>query len=440
MLLCIVVSIFSIRNALADTILFPVITKNAPNVVSFISVINDSGQASHLKYIYRYKDPSANVNAPCDVSSFVRPTLANDLVSFDVSGAFNGGYALFNDGNNYGGPFNLTADGAKRAYLLVTHSDSTGSRVDVGKNKSLKGEAIIMDIAYGAAWGYKAINDKDREDFTFTNAGVGEALETNYGSPFGFFPLNEWTTRIFVTPIGSSMDSASVNGQVNLGTIYNRDAQGISSGISKGLSCLAAINVQDFMDASTQASLASTGGWSYFKNEGSSPVLAYKLEYVVNNPTYGGTNNNAYCLSCEKESMSTTPTPSGKTWTINIIAWQGAYLWQLILTTDPTNNKMFFTVTNKNTSGSKSFFCSEMTFIQSGKQFELTTYTPNSQTEALVTGNDGWDCSGGIYAGLTKSAVISNIPSWFNFNSPFTFFFDFICYPSYGDVCTFTLQ
>jgi len=320
------------KTTKADTILFPYIVKS-DTVTTLISVVNKTLSASYLKYIYRHKDANQPV-ANCDVTSFKRPTSENDLISFDVAGRFNEGNALFNDTNSYmyGDTFHLKDTGVKRGYLLVTHSNNLGERVSVG-SEGLYGEAVIIDVVTGGAWGYRAINDREREDYTFTDTGTGSALYTIeeacipnpiYGEPpycypstpgesrtFIFFPPNEWVTRFFVTPIGNGMDTENLTGRVNvvskiispaapLGGVYGRGG-GYAMGdtFAKDLTCVAAFDLVDFMDSTARAAVENIGGWAYFYNLGlTNPVVIYKLEYVLNNSAYGGTINNGYCLSC----------------------------------------------------------------------------------------------------------------------------------------------
>ena len=66
--------------------------------------------------------------------------------------------------------------------------------------------------------------------------------------------------------------------------------------------CTAAIDLVDMMDSTTQSAVETTGGYSRFCVQSGgvasgNPVIAYKLDFVVNNPTYGGTNNNAYLIT-----------------------------------------------------------------------------------------------------------------------------------------------
>lgn len=314
-IICSVFIICSLTVARADTLLFPVIAVNSPNVTTIISVMNEAAtsSASYMHYIYRVKDSivsnAPNITGGCTSVAFTRPTYYHDLVSFDASGIMNGGNALFGDTDPYGGGFGIGLTGAKRAYLLVSHSNSTGARVDVASPSLLVGEAIIMDIMYGAAWGYKAINDTVRQDYTFDIANLsGAAMQygaNNYRG-FNFFPMNEWTTRFFVTPVGSDMDSANLEGIVRLSTslhVLNRTgSEFIFTPPEISPKCTAAIDLQDLMDSTTKSAVETTGGYSRFcvqsgGTQPENPVIGYKLEYVVNNPTYGGTNNSGYLFT-----------------------------------------------------------------------------------------------------------------------------------------------
>jgi hypothetical protein len=309
-LLCFVLIFGSFTIAKAETILFPVIAINQPNVTTIVSVYNWASGATHLHYTYRFKDSvvggSPNYTGACATAEFTRPTTDMDLVSFDASGTLNSGNALFGDTGSYGGSFNLPGTGARRAYLLVTHSNASGTRVDT--SNLLGGEAIVMDIAFGAAWGYKAVRDSFTEDYTFINYydrggtdGVFSSISTSMwiGSirQCSFFPPNEWTNKFFVTPIGGSMLSDRT-ADVGLTDIYDRNGTQFSNSVTQSVTCTAAVDLEDLVDATIWSAIQATGGWSFFLPiTAPSSVIVYRLEYVVNNATYGGTNNNAYLLS-----------------------------------------------------------------------------------------------------------------------------------------------
>lgn len=310
-LLCFILILGSFTLAKADTILFPVVVSNYPNVITIISVNNFGGPSDSTDLLYIYSSKAAFVGSTpnyfggCSVDTAVLPTWVPDLVSFDASGAFNSGYALFNDPDDYGGPFTPGFAGPTRAYLLVTNSTSGGSRVDVGHEWSLGGEAIVMDIMTGAAWGYTALNDYNREDFSFYSSGVANVLEAGWLKRFSFFPPSEWTTKFFITPIGTSMESVDSTTTVRIlgyggwdsGSITDRGDTTYNFDVSQLVRCTAAVNLSDLMDSTAWAGIYYSGGWGWLEVESGDSTVVYKLEYVINNPTYGGTNNNAYILS-----------------------------------------------------------------------------------------------------------------------------------------------
>lgn len=309
-IVCFVLSLGIFSTAQADTILFPVIVTNYPYVTTIVSVTNQGPTSTHLRYLYSYKAAFdgglPNYWGSCAVYSRVRPTWAPDVVSFDASGSFNAGWDLFNDTDSYGGPFHLPVSGPYRAYLLVTNSDAAGNRENVGSNFSLRGEAIIMDIFSGAAWGYRAVNDTGREDYTFDPANLTNVTDPGIGASirFSFFPLNEWTTRFFVTPVGTNLDAIDWTSTLRLyqanpavGGIHGRGFTSYTFNVTQSVKCTAVVDLADLLDATAYAALYTTGGWGRFNIESGSSAYVYKLEYVVSNPTYGGTNNNAYLLS-----------------------------------------------------------------------------------------------------------------------------------------------
>ena len=300
----------------ADTLLFPVIASNSPNVVTLVSVANrPAGISTYLHYHYRYKSSltaggSPNRTGACSSVEFTRPSFDGDLVSFDASGFIGNGSALFGDGNSYGGPFDHGVPGASRSYLLVSNSDGAGNRVDVGQVRDLSGEAVVMDIATGAAWGMKAINDRTREDYSMINAADGGGVYAALPSQgfdnrrFSFFPSSQWTTRFFVTPIGWNMDSANLSATVNLVSsgssvegVYDR--QGVRHAftpINQPITCTGAVDLTELMDSTTRAAVEHGGGWSWLR-VASGDAVVYKLDFALENAVYGGTVNNGYLLT-----------------------------------------------------------------------------------------------------------------------------------------------
>ena len=311
-------------SAAADTVLFPVIAVNVPNVTTVVSVMNGPGGSSDkLRYRYRYKDSLTSQGLPhvsgfCfpnDPVVFDRNTSNGDIVSFDASGTLNSGNALFGDQNSYGGSFDIGLSGPVRGYLTVSNCCTAGGAIveDDGV-LDLAGEAVVMDIASGAAWGMKAINDENREGFAFVNAneaggGVWSALPSNGSAVrrFSFFPLIDWTTRFFVTPLDDNMaqENWDPDAKVAIRTSNSQSGEGVydregnlwtPTPIVHEVYCTGAIDLEDMMDSSTQAKVETGGGWSFFRVV-SGDAIVYKLEFAVSSSTYGGTVNNGYLLS-----------------------------------------------------------------------------------------------------------------------------------------------
>lgn len=299
---CFVLGLGIFSSSHADTILFPVITVS-PSVTTIISVLNVSSDIDYLHYTYRYKDGSASATSGCATKEFTRNTYGDDLVSFDAQGTFNSGNALFGDTDSYGGSFELNSTGIYRAYLLVTHSNSSGTRVDTMCSGCIGGEAVVMDIAAGAAWGYKAVQDTNSQSHVFKNysdgGGVYDSVSTSlwfYGWRwFTLFPPNEWTTKFFVTPIGGDMRLNQL-GEVAVLDFKDRTRTSYVPTLTANVNCTAAITPQDLLDSTIYSNIQNSGGFGIMSVT-SGDVIMYKLEYVVNNPTYGGTNNNCYLFS-----------------------------------------------------------------------------------------------------------------------------------------------
>jgi hypothetical protein len=296
----------------ADTLLFPVIAVNTPNVITLVTVVNGNVPAPRLRYTYRAK-PTLVAGAPnwsgtCDTVQFSRNTYSNDVVTFDVSGTLNGGNALFSDSDVYGGSFELSGSGPQRAYLLVTHANAAGAPLATGNNVALAGEAVFLNVASGSAWGVRAINDRSRENYEFRNftiagGGVYSALPNlDPVKRFPFFPLDDWTTRFFVTPIGPAMDSANLQAIALLtGNVYDRSSTPyVLPLINPTVTCTGAIDLDDLMDAATAAAVATSGGWATMATVSPAPAsgsVVYKLEARLDDPSFGGSVNNGYLFS-----------------------------------------------------------------------------------------------------------------------------------------------
>src|SRR3990172_7651191 len=88
--LCLIITSGSISTAKADTLLFPVIAANQPNVTTIVSIINgQSGTSNHLRYTYRYKDTFVgglpNITGTCASQPFTGPPFRGVLVNPGVA-------------------------------------------------------------------------------------------------------------------------------------------------------------------------------------------------------------------------------------------------------------------------------------------------------------------------------------------------------------------
>lgn len=297
----------SVKDAKADAIMFPWVVKSA-SVSTIISVVNTSGAVGvffpgvydymgvplTLHYQYIYKGTTANTaTEPCLEVDFTRQTSLNDIVTFDAAAQINGGKPLFND-TALNTPYsNLRFDmgdgvaAPRRAYLLV---DNTTGGVTTGDG-ALYGEAILMELSEGAAWGYIAYNASGSQSTTALDFSDGRDLYgevINQLNPLGnptseYTPVvllnpNDMQTKFFVTPIdqgtnfqvdsacyGITPPNAPNQRQLNINTaiqfmtfstdrqfeggIYDNDEEILSFTSPKNVVCTAALALDEIIDS-----------------------------------------------------------------------------------------------------------------------------------------------------------------------------------------------
>jgi hypothetical protein len=234
------------KEASADAIMFPWLVKS-PTVLSLLSVVNTSettdcqgGPKLHYQYYYKSATAAdlsldaavADATRICSPQSFYRPTSKSDIVSFDASGAVSDGMAMFNDQPPFNGnvtyipsQFDMnSAPATARAFLLVDNNDTLC--FEDWDSASLYGEALILQISQGSAWGYVAMNgvgggaegpaSEPTLGFNDVTDLQGEALrspryydDADDGSlettPMVHLPLNTFITKMFVTPVNYAM-------------------------------------------------------------------------------------------------------------------------------------------------------------------------------------------------------------------------------------------
>lgn len=325
--------------SMAYSILFPYINSNPTNVSTVVNVINTAnnlvvcpgGFLDSLDIHYRYfTKPSSGAGSLaidlCNETSIIRPTTYADIVTFDLAGNSDGGNAMFGDITPYGGTFDLPHQGvsaAVRGFVLVTHhceSVIPGGTADYPLYPGdLDGEAMLIDIVNGAAWGYRAVISDPGAiglgPYAFSpNLGAGatpaigmttdllpedvpgsDAIAfvsppfvavNNYsqGQPIALYPPDEATTRFFVTPL--FIDSAAVaagqqndmhlsgalvqkrtqfrlldhNGDVG---VDDRDENAINGGGPVHVRCVAGIGLDQLIGSIFTSPWAATGGWAF---------------------------------------------------------------------------------------------------------------------------------------------------------------------------------
>ena len=320
----------NVEKADADSILFPWITKSnsVSTVLSVVNTAQGDGSAEVLHYQYWYKKTNSNGQSEkCDNISFKRSTSKDDIVTFDVAGNMNSGKALFNDpgagtwmgGPTYGNsPFDLNVASPRRAFLLV--DNNTDAFVNDGTNEdgTLYGEAMLIELAGGAAWGYIAYNAVGGETLS-QNADVlfndvkdvlGEVIGVTETTQTVLLPPDTITTRFFMTPVNTtSQRDGDTDSDIQLcidpdnaggcdeGGIFDNDENKIDFEKVKDIRCTSADDLEDLMTEASFNTFQATGGqgWTYIITD-VSPVtpddadgmVLGKLEYTTTGVTLDG--------------------------------------------------------------------------------------------------------------------------------------------------------
>ena len=85
-------------------------------------------------------------------------------------------------------------------------------------------------------------------------------------------------------------------GQIQIVSIYDRTGTYYGPTLQQSVTCTTAVDLEDLLDSTILSSIQNMGGWAIIFPP-SGDIIVYKLEYVVNNATYGGTNNNGFLVS-----------------------------------------------------------------------------------------------------------------------------------------------
>jgi len=264
-------------EARADAIFFPYVV-TSDTVATIVSVVNHTSASSVLHLAYYYKKTSDNLNLDCcNEINFEVPTTFEDVVSFDINDqvAANGG-PLFNDATDYAGAnFGMGITKPRRAFLIVDNRISYGA-------DSLYGEAMVVELGSGAAYGYRAYNSRDNNhlnpDFTNAEEVHGEVLASYERTPITILPPTEWQTSFTVTPVGTDGGGQDYIGYDAVFQLYGVDSTGrqviamwdrdenpLSGGIPQDVVCVGSIklDMNTLLSEGSYNRIKNQGGWSF---------------------------------------------------------------------------------------------------------------------------------------------------------------------------------
>ncbi len=302
--------------AVADDIMFPwvPIFDSVSTVVSIVNTTN----TSTLSLIYRYKagDNYDNQTATCEHYDIDTDTSEYDILTFDAAGNINGGLPIFGDvvsGTKSYTNANLLALGNNitkpaRAFLLVSNGSAT--------DWTIHGEAMILELAGGAAWGYVAYNGEggvglNSFDDSYDSIG-GEVIDNTEEALVALWPPNKVTTKFFITPVtDTSMDNGKLSVKVRLckkesdgdcveGGVWFNDETGVSTTKEKLVVCTAAPTLDHLLESAAYNAFKNKNvmGWAYVVvNPGSTTgglqqaeqAIIGKLDYTTSGITIDGT-------------------------------------------------------------------------------------------------------------------------------------------------------
>ncbi len=341
-------SVFFVRDAHSDALLFPWVLKSS-SLSTIISVVNTAELqtvgAPQLHYAYYYKEPNkAGLRDRCFEYDLLGATSQNDVLTFDASGHLDSGQALFNDMNSlafFAPGYSLSVNGTTRAFLIVDNNTPLYAAYASNVEGTLYGEALITDLSNGLAWGYTAYNALGEGMAESQNAQVSFGDGSDYqGEVIGpgekgwtvMMPPSIYNTSFFVTPVGRyGQRSANINARVYtcalidaynnclVPGIFLNDESPVSFIKQTNVVCTGAIQLSDLLSAAAYNTLSATGGqaWSYVKTapgnlagtDISDEVVIGKLE---RNDSTVVVPNTSTCARCNKQctdscTLMTTP-------------------------------------------------------------------------------------------------------------------------------------
>jgi hypothetical protein len=111
--------------------------------------------------------------------------------------------------------------------------------------------------------------------------------------------------------------------------------------------------------------------------------------------------------------------PTIKTWVVNYGDLSGGNM-AITITTYPENRTVNLSFYNNGLNGVYVCYLG-IIFIQGINQFDVNddSYFIDADTALFIP--SGWDGCMDLFPGVIKTAVVSNVPSWFDYSQPFTF-------------------
>ena len=270
-------------SAQADVIL-PWIVKS-PTVSTIVSVINTNNpDPIHLRYFVKPGD--TDYTSPCKEEDFYLLLSENDIVVFDAANKINNGHPVYPD-DRIANPklqLGITSIDAGRGVLAI--------------DGAAYAEAIVLELAGGAAWGYDAYDNS-----TETKDPFGQIIGPTEYAYLVIQPKNVFKTKLFVTPIGAdnqisgkesatvylSMDSAG-----NKVGFFDQDENPYSTNVKITTTCTSALDIANYANPRLPS---DDEAWAYVQvRDPGAPnattilgAAVGKLEYATSGTSIAGT-------------------------------------------------------------------------------------------------------------------------------------------------------
>lgn len=302
----------SISMAKSTAIMYPYVVGN-PGVVSTLLTFIQTDTNVTKPYVhmaYWVKGDPNDVSSACQHSvDFFVESSENNIAVFDAANFIENGNAMFGDNVTKelgGNPLGIDNGGVAWRGFVAMEALSDSSCAAANFDGNLTGEAMVLELVNGAAWGYAALEaDTANSAVRVCNvtADVFMGPQVNFRSPnatpVGIKPMDEFKTVFFVTPLGddnvlggSKYDSNATVTLMNdsQNGFWNMNEIPYSGVTPQRVVCTAAISLDDFVTVNSRDRIAD-GGWAYFTNASANDnktqdndVWAAKLEY--GNPSW----------------------------------------------------------------------------------------------------------------------------------------------------------